>query len=176
MLKLEKLNPKTIYQIRIDETGFLQYHDGIQWNTLGYVVGKQGVQGVRGIQGKQGTQGEKGLSIKGEDGKRGLQGLSGKKGEQGVRGLPPRHEWNAAGTRLRFEQNDGSWGRWSEELKGEKGKEGKTEVVQTLHTKETVIEREVEIAAKQPLPPQQQQYAVTSASGASNYVRWRETT
>ena len=51
----------------------------------------------------------------GEIGPRGLQGKQGEKGDS------PQHEW--LGTRLRFQNPDGTWGK-SVELKGPEGKKG----------------------------------------------------
>ena len=36
-------------------------------------------------------------------------------------GRPPLHEWNADRTKIRWEQPDGSWGEWSEDLQGPPG-------------------------------------------------------
>lgn len=60
----------------------------------------------------------------GERGERGFQGLVGKDGDRGVRGPIgpiPRHEWR--GTELRFEEPDGSWGKWTD-LRGPRGYAG----------------------------------------------------
>lgn len=52
----------------------------------------------------------------------GPQGDPGKPGKQGKIGPAPEHEWQ--GTKLRFQNSDGSWGDFVD-LKGPKGKEGK---------------------------------------------------
>ncbi len=70
---------------------------------IGGLVGPQGDQGVRGLVGPQG--------VKGVDGANGLPGEHGRQGAQGPRGERgpvPRHKW--AGTKLSFEQPDGSFG------------------------------------------------------------------
>lgn len=51
----------------------------------------------------------------------GPQGLQGEKGKQGKVGPAPEHEWN--GTKIRFQNPDGSWGPFVD-LKGPKGKPG----------------------------------------------------
>lgn len=51
----------------------------------------------------------------------GPQGLQGERGKQGKPGPAPEHEWN--GTKLRFQNPDGSWGDFVD-LKGPKGKPG----------------------------------------------------
>jgi hypothetical protein len=62
------------------------------------------------------------------DGKDGAPGLDGKDGDRGPRGPEgpigpaPEHEWD--GTKLRFEQPDGAWGK-AVDLKGEKGEPGR---------------------------------------------------
>lgn len=53
-------------------------------------------------------------------------GDSGDPGEKGETGPMPKHEWN--GTRLRFEQADGKWGK-AVDLKGNQGDAGLTRVV-----------------------------------------------
>jgi len=63
--------------------------------------------------GPQGERGEKGLV-----GATGAQGEKGDKGDKGETGEEPAHEW--LGTRLRFQNPDGTWGEWVE-LKGEQG-------------------------------------------------------
>lgn len=69
------------------------------------IEGKEGKPGKDGKNGKDGEDGEDGAP--GLDGERGLQGKPGKPGEQG---RPPKHEWH--GTKLRFENPDGTWGKW----------------------------------------------------------------
>lgn len=72
--------------------------------------GLEGKEGKPGKDGKDGKDGEAGLDgIDGKDGKPGKKGLEGKEGKQG---LPPKHEW--FGTKLRFENPDGTWGEWME--------------------------------------------------------------
>lgn len=66
--------------------------------------------------GERGTAGERG-----ERGLRGSTGPRGPAGPEGPIGPMPRHEWD--GTRLRFEQPDGSWGDWVD-LKGRAGRNG----------------------------------------------------
>lgn len=65
-------------------------------------------RGERGPQGWPGPQGERG-----EKGEPGAQGPKGEKGDK------PNHQWD--GTRLRFEQPDGAWGRYVD-LRGPAGK------------------------------------------------------
>jgi len=54
-------------------------------------------------------------------GDRGEPGTQGPKGDPGERGPMPRHQWQ--GTLLRFEQPDGTWGRFTD-LQGPKGTRG----------------------------------------------------
>lgn len=58
---------------------------------------------------------------RGERGERGADGV-GIQGEKGEKGDKPAHEWE--GTKLRFENPDGTWGQWVD-LKGKDGKDGK---------------------------------------------------
>lgn len=72
--------------------------------------GSHGKHGDDGIQGKRGIQGVTGLTGRaGELGRAGLKGDKGDQGDQGEVGPRPRHKWE--GTRLSFEQPDGSFGR-----------------------------------------------------------------
>lgn len=57
----------------------------------------------------------------GERGARGPKGERGPKGDTGARGPIPDHEWD--GTRLRFQEADGDWGKWVD-LKGPPGQNG----------------------------------------------------
>lgn len=69
----------------------------------------------------------------------GPQGLQGEKGNPGKQGPAPEHEWN--GTKIRFQNPDGSWGQFVD-LKGpkgkagEKGQDGKNAVSQLIQTTE----------------------------------------
>jgi len=58
----------------------------------------------------------------GEQGPMGPQGPQGEPGPKGDKGDPPAHQWR--GTKLRFENPDGSWGKFVD-LKGDKGETGK---------------------------------------------------
>jgi trimeric autotransporter adhesin len=48
-------------------------------------------------------------------------GPQGPKGDKGDKGDPPDSEFDADGTRVRFEQGNGSWGPWSADLRGPQG-------------------------------------------------------
>lgn len=77
------------------------------------VMGREGKVGPRGEEGELGPAGPRGLSFKGIDGRQGVpgpQGVPGLKGEKGEKGDAPEHEWQ--GTKLRFRNSDGSWGRF----------------------------------------------------------------
>ena len=74
--------------------------------------GKDGI-GLRGIAGADGRDGARG--------KDGPQGVPGVDGERGPMGPMPKHEWQ--GTKLRFQQNEGRWGKWVD-LQGKPGKAG----------------------------------------------------
>jgi len=92
--------------------------------------GKIGPIGPAGPQGARGSQGISGASMQGPAGpiglagERGLQGLSGASGAtglsgtDGVDGSTPDHEWK--GESLRFQNPDGTWGKWVD-LKGSGG-------------------------------------------------------
>lgn len=69
--------------------------------------GPQGPAGAPGARGLQGVQG--------------VQGVAGKQGPKGDTGPMPRHEWK--GTKLRFEQANGTWGKFTD-LQGPTGKDG----------------------------------------------------
>lgn len=72
------------------------------------IKGPEGQKGRDGKDGRQGPKGEKGeRGVAGKDGKN---GLDGKDGKDGKNGFTPAHEWS--GTKLRFENVDGSWGPW----------------------------------------------------------------
>lgn len=84
--------------------------------------GPKGEKGDQGDQGDQGPQGPKG--DKGDTGPRGLKGDKGDRGSDGEKGdigPMPDHQWRD--TSLRFEEPDGTWGRYVN-LKGEKGDPG----------------------------------------------------
>ncbi len=102
--------------------------------------GKQGEQGSKGDQGERGPQGDVGPQgpigpegpqgvpgNAGRDGKVGARGPAGKPGAdgedgtQGPVGPMPDHQWS--GTQLRFEEPDGSWGKYVD-LKGPQGQPG----------------------------------------------------
>lgn len=83
--------------------------------------GRQGPPGPEGPPGPQGIQGPEGFQ--GPIGPRGQQGIQGVDGPQGPVGPTPAHEW--AGSSLRFQQGDGTWGQW-ENLEGPQGPIGIT--------------------------------------------------
>lgn len=77
--------------------------------------GKDGVDGQDGKRGRPGADGKDGKTIIGPQGPKGDRGEPGPKGEKGD---APAHEWS--GTKLRFENPDGSWGDFVE-LRGPAG-------------------------------------------------------
>jgi hypothetical protein len=96
--------------------------------------GEKGEQGERGEQGQQGEPGPKGdagdkgpkgdtgpKGAKGDTGSRGPAGKDGEDGERGEVGPMPEHQWRD--TSLRFEDPDGTWGKWVD-LKGQQGPPG----------------------------------------------------
>lgn len=90
----------------------------IQWRRVGdeFWFDLVSLDDLRGAPGKDGKDGE--------DGKRGLRGLKGEPGSDGLRGDTgpmPDHQWD--GTRLRFEQPDGTWGKFVD-LRGLPGASG----------------------------------------------------
>jgi hypothetical protein len=89
------------------------------------IPGERGAKGDKGDKGPQGIKGAQGLAgspgPKGEKGEQGERGPKGEKGEKGDTGPAPRHEWS--GTRLRFEQPDGKWGKFTD-LRGPHGLSG----------------------------------------------------
>ena len=66
--------------------------------------GPRGPEGLS-IKGEQGLQG-----VRGDSGLEGLSGTQGVQGEAGPRGPMPRHQFD--GNRIRFEQEEGTWGKW----------------------------------------------------------------
>lgn len=83
---------------------------------LSLLKGRDGVDGERGSQGNTGPQGPIGpMGPQGPQGERGPMGL------KGDTGPAPAHRWN--GSKLSFENPDGSWGK-EVDLKGEQGREG----------------------------------------------------
>ena len=76
----------------------------------GHVKALQARADVPGPQGQPGP--------KGDQGEPGPQGPQGERGKPGEIGPMPRHEWQ--GTRLRFEQKPGEWGRFVD-LRGPRG-------------------------------------------------------
>ena len=70
--------------------------------------GERGKEGKTGKKGKDGTKGERG--VVGFDGLDGTDGKDGEQGEQGDKGDIPKHKWK--GTKLSFENSDGSFGKW----------------------------------------------------------------
>lgn len=89
--------------------------------------GPAGVDGIAGRDGKDGLDGKDGRDGKdgldGTDGKDGRDGRDGTDGKDGAVGPAPKHEWR--GTKLRFQQPDGSWGKLVD-LQGPKGERGPT--------------------------------------------------
>jgi len=87
-------------------------------------AGKDGAPGKDGLDGKDGV-GLRGLAGSdgrdGADGRDGRDGVDGKDGERGPMGPMPKHEWQ--GTKLRFQQTDKRWGKWTD-LQGPAGKSG----------------------------------------------------
>lgn len=89
---------------------------------FGEFVDLEGPRGEKGEQGDPGEEGPKG--DKGDPGPRGLKGDKGDRGpdgEKGEIGPMPDHQWRD--TSLRFQDPDGTWGRYVN-LKGEKGDPG----------------------------------------------------
>ena len=86
--------------------------------------GKDGAPGKDGVDGKDGI-GIRGLAgadgRDGANGRDGRDGVDGKDGERGPVGPMPKHEWK--GTKLRFQQTGGKWGKWTD-LQGPAGKSG----------------------------------------------------
>lgn len=129
MAKLVRLNNQLeIKHFRIRD-GVLQYYDGIEWISLGNVIGPKGDKGdsITGPQGERGPIGEKGdtgRSITGKPGRDGQDGRDGSPGRDGADGASPVHQWD--GTRIRFSLPDGSFGSWVDLLgkRGEKGPKG----------------------------------------------------
>jgi hypothetical protein len=103
------------------------------WGDYTDLVGPQGVPGVQGepgIQGEQGPQGDQGpqgvpgpQGDQGPQGPQGTPGIQGPQGIQGLTGLMPGHQW--FGTLLRFQNQDGSWGNYTN-LLGPQGLPGDT--------------------------------------------------
>jgi PKD repeat protein len=96
-------------------------------------VGETGAQGAKGDAGEQGSIGETGPA--GPPGTAGSRGERGAKGEIGDRGLVgpegqmgpmPDHQWD--GTRLRFEEPDGQWGKYVD-LQGPRGYQGSSGII-----------------------------------------------
>lgn len=91
----------------------------------GEFVDLEGPQGDQGAPGKDGQDGKDGVD--GKDGQRGPKGEKGDNGEDGRDGSPgpigpmPDHQWD--GTRLRFEEPDGDWGKYVD-LRGPQGDRG----------------------------------------------------
>jgi PKD repeat protein len=93
--------------------------------------GPQGPQGKPGPEGPQGPAGRDGVDgapgPAGADGALGARGPIGPRGYNGVEGVQgpmgpmPDHQWD--GTRLRFEEPDGSWGKYTD-LQGPRGQTG----------------------------------------------------
>lgn len=84
--------------------------------------GDDGAQGPRGHAGERGTDGLPGpQGLQGPVGPKGDKGEPGNRGEKGERGLMPQHQWRD--TELRFEQPDGTWGKFVE-LRGQSGAKG----------------------------------------------------
>jgi len=78
--------------------------------------GKDGLNGRDGVNGKDGIQGTKGDL--GPEGPEGVQGKAGRDGTDGADGGTPEHEVNMAGDSVRFQNPDGTWGRWIETTRG----------------------------------------------------------
>lgn len=94
------------------------------------VKGEKGDKGDKGDPGPKGEPGKDGLpGDKGDPGPSGQRGLKGDKGDPGPRGPQgpigpmPRHQWRD--TELRFEQPDGTWGKFND-LRGPPGTHGRT--------------------------------------------------
>ena len=85
--------------------------------------GKDGRDGTDGKDGREGPRGHTGQAgAPGADGKRGPKGEKGEPGKQGDPGPAPQHE--VSGSKIRFKNPDGSWGKWLKAPKGEKGADG----------------------------------------------------
>ena len=89
-----------------------------------------GPPGKDGVPGKNGLDGKDGIGLRGDPGPRGRDGppgkpgrdgAPGKDGERGPMGPMSKHEWQ--GTKLRFQQTEGRWGKWVD-LQGKPGKAG----------------------------------------------------
>lgn len=95
--------------------------------SLAELVRQPGPAGVDGSAGRDGRDGKDGLDGKdgrnGVDGKNGRDGRDGADGKDGAVGPAPKHEWR--GTKLRFQQPDGAWGKLVD-LQGPKGERGPT--------------------------------------------------
>lgn len=75
-------------------------------------AGKDGRNGKDGVNGKDGKDGRNGIDgVNGAPGADGKDGRDGKDGQDGAKGDTPAHE--VKGQRIRFENPDGSWGRWA---------------------------------------------------------------
>lgn len=91
----------------------------------GEFVDLEGPKGLQGEPGKDGRDGADGAN--GKDGSRGPKGDKGDDGEDGTNGARgpvgpmPEHQWD--GTRLRFEESDGEWGKYVD-LRGPQGERG----------------------------------------------------
>ena len=101
-----------------------------QVRNLSRQPGPSGKDGQDGQDGKDGLDGKDGIGLRGlagadgADGARGPdgpQGVPGADGERGPMGPMPKHEWQ--GTKLRFQQTDSKWGKWTD-LQGPVGKSG----------------------------------------------------
>lgn len=93
------------------------------FKTLSKQSGPPGVDGINGQDGAPGRDGADGKDgAPGRDGADGKDGVHGRDGVDGKDGATPKHEWS--GSKLRFEQADGSWGEWVD-LRGPKGATGK---------------------------------------------------
>ena len=83
--------------------------------------GLDGSNGVDGINGINGLDGKDGISLPGINGINGRDGINGLDGSAGLDGMIPNHEWK--GESLRFQNPDGSWGKWVD-LRGARGSTG----------------------------------------------------
>lgn len=95
-----------------------------QWVDLKGKGGDEGYTPVKGVDYRDGEDGE--TPVKGVDYKDGEPGKTPKKHADyfdGKPGKPPGHEWD--GTKLRFQNPDGTWGPWVD-LKGKGGDKGYT--------------------------------------------------
>ncbi|MBN49973.1 MAG: hypothetical protein CMN85_10560 [Spongiibacteraceae bacterium] len=74
------------------------------------INGKRGDKGPRGEKGERGKDGKHGRNgVDGKDGADGQPGANGRDGVDGKDGEAPKHQWR--GTRLQFQNPDGSWGK-----------------------------------------------------------------